>query len=207
MFTGLIKEVGKVVKITSNTEGKEIFISAPKLSNEIHIDDSVAVNGTCLTTTAIDADVFKIQAVHVTLEKTSIGKLTEGSLVNLELALKPSERLGGHFVQGHVNGTATLTQINHRGDNAEMSFELPQKLMKYMMNEGSIAIDGISLTIAATEKNTVMVSIIPHTWQNTNLHQKKIGDIVNIEADVLAKYIENLLKHGVSSTQSGFLNA
>jgi riboflavin synthase len=130
----------------------------------------------------------------VTLEKTNIGSLNVGDFVNLELALLPTDRLGGHFVQGHVNGVATFKSFIERGKNFELTFELPEKLMKYMMDEGSIAIDGISLTCAKVEKNLITVSIIPHTWANTNLFKKKVGDLVNIEADVLAKYIENFLK-------------
>jgi riboflavin synthase len=194
MFTGLIKEVGTIIKVTPNSEGSELLIDAPKLAEQIGIDDSVAVNGTCLTATKIAGSVFTTQAVHVTLEKTNIGSLKVGDFVNLELALLPTDRLGGHFVQGHVNGVATFKSFTQRGDNFELTFELPDKLMKYMMDEGSIAIDGISLTCAKVEGNLVTVSIIPHTWANTNLFKKKVGDQVNIEADVLAKYIENLLK-------------
>lgn len=200
MFTGLIKEIGIIKKITPNNEGCEIVIASKSLLPEIHIDDSVAVNGCCLTATKINSDSFVVQAVHVTLEKTSIGKLKTGSKVNLELALKASDRLGGHFVQGHVNGTATIHSTLKRGNNYEVSLRVPSELKKYMIQEGSIALDGISLTLAKVDdSNIVTVSIIPHTWDNTILHDKKIGDIINVEVDVFAKYLENFFNNAMKA--------
>lgn len=194
MFTGLIKEIGIIKSIKPNSSGKEFIIQAPQLMQEIAIDDSIATNGVCLTATELLGDAFKIQAVHVTLEKSNLGKLKEGDKVNLELALRPMDRLGGHFVQGHVNGIGRFTKILQRGDNWEMSLEAPKDLFKYMINEGSIAIDGISLTLAQVTEREITVSIIPHTYENTILHTKKIGDSVNIEVDMMAKYLENFMK-------------
>ena len=194
MFTGLVKEIGIIKSIKPNSSGKEFIIQAPKLMQEIAIDDSIATNGVCLTATELFEDSFKIQAVHVTLEKSNIGKLKEGDKVNLELALRPMDRLGGHFVQGHVNGTGTFTKILQRGENWEMSLKAPKELFKYMINEGSIALDGISLTLAKVTETEITVSIIPHTYENTILHTKKIGDTVNIEVDMMAKYLENFMK-------------
>lgn len=194
MFTGLIKDIGTIESVTSNSEGKEFVIKAPKLYHEIQIDDSVATNGVCLTATEIKGETFKIQAVHVTLEKTNIGKLKQGDKVNLELALRPMDRLGGHFVQGHVNGVGQLKGINQRGKNWEISIGAPKELFKYIINEGSIAVDGISLTVARVDSNQFTVSIIPHTYEMTILHTKKIGDSVNIEVDMMAKYLENFMK-------------
>lgn len=194
MFTGLVKEIGIIKSIKPNSSGKEFIIQAPKLMQEIAIDDSIATNGVCLTATELFEDSFKIQAVHVTLEKSNIGKLKEGDKVNLELALRPMDRLGGHFVQGHVNGTGTFTKILQRGENWEMSLKAPKELFKYMINEGSIALDGISLTLAKVTETELTVSIIPHTYENTILHTKKIGDTVNIEVDMMAKYLENFMK-------------
>ena len=194
MFTGLIKDIGTIVSIKSNSEGKEFVIRAPKLYHEIQIDDSVATNGVCLTATEIKADTFKVQAVHVTLEKTNIGKLNQGDKVNLELALRPMDRLGGHFVQGHVNGVGTIKGIHKRGDNYEISIAAPKELFRYIIQEGSIAVDGISLTVARLEAMEFTVSIIPHTYEMTILHTKKRGDSVNIEVDMMAKYLENFLK-------------
>lgn len=193
MFTGLIKDIGIIKGIKPNAEGKEFIIETPKLSQEIQIDDSVATNGVCLTATEIKDKTFKVQAVHVTLEKTNIGSLKIGDKVNLELALRPMDRLGGHFVQGHVNGTGKIKSIKTLGKNFEVTLSAPNNLYKYMIPEGSIAIDGISLTIAKLTSNDFSVSIIPHTWENTILHSKKIGDSVNIEVDMMAKYLENFM--------------
>lgn len=191
MFTGLIKDIGTIKSISKNTEGKEFVIETNKLASEIAIDDSVATNGVCLTATQIKDNTFKVQAVHVTLEKTNIGKLNIGDKVNLELALRPMDRLGGHFVQGHVNGTGKIKSIRPLGKNYEITLSAPNNLFKYMIPEGSIAIDGISLTIAKLTSDDFSVSIIPHTYENTILHSKKVGDSVNIEVDMMAKYLEN----------------
>lgn len=192
MFTGLIKDIGVIKKIITNQTGRE-FIIETKLIDEIGIDDSVATNGVCLTATKIEATSFTVQAVHVTLDKSNLGKLQVGSKVNLELALRPMDRLGGHFVQGHVNGIAILERQVQKGGNWELTFNAPKKLFKYMVNEGSISIDGISLTLAKVDECKFTVSIIPHTYSFTNLHTKKIGDSVNIEVDMMAKYLENFV--------------
>lgn len=194
MFTGLIKDIGTVVSVKSNNEGKEFVIKAPNLYKDIQIDDSVSTNGVCLTATEIKGEMFKIQAVHVTLEKTNIGKLKQGDKVNLELALRPMDRLGGHFVQGHVNGVGAIKSVNQRGKNWEITIDAPKELFRYIISEGSIAVDGISLTVARLREREFTVSIIPHTYENTILHTKKIGDSVNIEVDMMAKYLENFLQ-------------
>ena len=193
MFTGLIKDIGEIKSIKTNAEGKEFIIST-KLTNEIEIDDSIATNGVCLTATKVDDTSFTVQAVHVTLEKTSLGKLTVGSKVNLELALRPIDRLGGHIVQGHVNGLGKIKKITPRGNNYEIELTATNELFKYIIKEGSITLDGISLTIAALTQTSFTVSIIPHTYNNTTLHTKKIGDSINIEVDMMAKYLENFLR-------------
>jgi riboflavin synthase len=193
MFTGLIKDIGIIKAINNNNEGKE-FVIETKLINDIQIDDSVATNGVCLTATKIESQTFTVQAVHVTLEKTSLGQLSVGSKVNLELALRPMDRLGGHFVQGHVGGIGKIKNIVNLGKNFEITLNAPQNLFKYMILEGSIALDGISLTIARLTNDDFTVSIIPHTYENTNLHAKKIGDSINIEVDMMAKYLENFLR-------------
>lgn len=192
MFTGLIKDLGHIFKVEENLEGR-IFWIKTSLTPEIQIDDSVAVNGVCLTAVTVQNDFFKAQAVHMTLQKTALGKLKENDLVNLELALRPQDRLGGHFVQGHVNCTGKLVEIKNIGDNYELTFQVPKEILKYIIQEGSITIDGISLTVAKLEKDFVSVAIIPHTWNKTNLSAKKIGDQVNIEVDLLAKYLERFM--------------
>lgn len=194
MFTGLIQEVGTIQSVTTNAEGKEFVIRAPKLIGEISIDDSVATNGVCLTATAIQGDTFRVQAIHMTLEKTSIGYLKSGDKVNLELSLRPTDRLGGHMVQGHVNALGKILSIKKIGANWEVEVGFPEELRKYMISEGSICLDGISLTIARLGPGSLTVAIIPHTLEKTSLGAKKVGDHLNIEVDMVAKYIENFLR-------------
>jgi riboflavin synthase len=194
MFTGLIQEVGTIVSVVQNTEGKEFIIKAPSLIKEIQIDDSVSTNGCCLTATQIKGDTFKVQAVHMTLQKTSVGMLKSGDKVNLELSLRPNDRLGGHFVQGHVNAMGQIKQIKTTGENWEIEVSIPPGLRKYMISEGSICLDGISLTIAKLTANSLTVAIIPHTLEKTTLGTKKVGDHLNLEVDMIAKYIENFLR-------------
>lgn len=193
MFTGLIQEVGTIKAVKTNTEGKEFIISAPKLIKDIQIDDSVATNGVCLTATKIEGTTFRVQAIHMTLKKTSIGSLSVGSSVNLELSLRPNDRLGGHMVAGHVNDLGVIKGIDKKGQNWEVTVAFDSNLRKYMIQEGSVALEGISLTIAELKNNELKVAIIPHTLENTNLGSKKIGDVINIEVDMVAKYIENFI--------------
>ena len=202
MFTGLIQEVGTIESVTENTEGKEFIIRAPGLIEEIKVDDSVATNGVCLTATQITKDTFRVQAIHVTLEKTSLGKLKAQDKVNLELSLRPRDRLGGHFVQGHVNALGKIQKIQKLGDNWEIEVTFPAELRKYMISEGSVALDGISLTIARLSDMTLTVAIIPHTLEKTSLSSKKVGDVLNIEVDMIAKYIENFLRFNNDSARS-----
>jgi riboflavin synthase len=199
MFTGLIQEIGTIVSVTQNTEGKEFIIKAPNLIKEIQIDDSVATNGCCLTATEIKGDPFKVQAVHMTLQKTSVGFLKPHDKVNLELSLRPQDRLGGHFVQGHVNALGKIKQIKTVGENWEIEVTFPKELRKYMISEGSITLDGISLTIAKLTPESLTVAIIPHTLEKTTLGTKKAGDHLNLEVDMIAKYIENFLSFDKSS--------
>ncbi len=194
MFTGLISEIGTVTHMYVNQEGKVITIYAKKTAQEVALGDSVAVNGTCLTVVTLNQDHFSVQAVHITLQKTTVGNLYVGSPVNLELALRASDRLGGHFVQGHVNGIGKINAITNSGNNYHVTIQIPQQLQHYMINEGSIALDGISLTIAQVTSAGIMVSIIPHTWQETILHTKKVGDPMNVEVDVIAKYVEQFTR-------------
>jgi riboflavin synthase len=174
-------------------------IRAPGLIKEIAIDDSVATNGVCLTATKINGDTFRVQAIHMTLEKTSIGYLKSGDKVNLELSLRPQDRLGGHFVQGHVNALGKIVKIATIGNNWEVEVSFPTDLRKYMISEGSITLDGISLTIARLTDSTLTVAIIPHTLEKTSLSSKKVGDVLNLEVDMIAKYIENFLRFNKDS--------
>ncbi|MAF77500.1 MAG: riboflavin synthase [Halobacteriovoraceae bacterium] len=203
MFTGLIKELGKVQNIERNSEGKKMTFASDELIHHMDIDDSVAINGACQTVISKTANTFTVQAVHTTLDKTTLGELKSGDLVNMELALTLADRLGGHLVQGHVNGIGKISDIKNYGENYVMNFSVEPSLMKYMVKEGSITLNGVSLTISDIwrEKNQAQVSIIPHTWNHTIFYKLWIGDKINIEVDILAKYVENLLLYGKEASQ------
>lgn len=193
MFTGIIEEIGQIRKIERLIGGYKINIAVRNISVDIEVNDSLAVDGVCLTVTKKDESSVWVDAVGETLDKTTFVSKKEGSYVNLERALKLSDRLGGHIVQGHVNGIGEITQIKKRGENYYLEIFLPSNLCKYIIGEGSITVDGISLTIARINEARIGLSIIPHTWNNTTLSKAKIGQRVNIETDVMAKYIEKML--------------
>lgn len=196
MFTGLVKEIGTVKSISPNREGKQITIKSSALIGEIEVDDSVSINGACQTVISYKSNEFTVQAVGTTLNKTNLGILKIGNEVNLELALRMSDRLGGHLVQGHVNGQANVYKVKNIGDNYLMSLKLEDSLMKYVVKEGSITINGVSLTVSDVDNvNIITVSVIPHTWFNTTFKNLLIGDKLNIEVDIIAKYVENLFKY------------
>jgi len=194
MFTGIIEEIGKISNIQHIAGGMRIKISSSKILDGISIDDSICVSGVCLTAIKVEDDGFWVDAVGATLEKTTFSKIQLSVPVNLERSLKLNDRLGGHFVQGHTNGIGTILEINKLGENYFLKIEVDKNLERYLIDEGSITIDGISLTIAELDGSKVGISIIPHTWQNTAIQTKKIGDKVNVETDVLAKYIEKLVR-------------
>lgn len=193
MFTGLIEEVGKVTSIRPIPGGKKLKISAKLVLEDAKVDDSIAVNGVCLTVTEKEDNAFWADAVGETLNKTTLKDINVNSDVNLERALRLSDRLGGHLVLGHVNGIGTVTNITKLGDNYDLEIEVPQELDKYLIDEGSITVEGISLTIAKVNNYKINISVIPHTWNKTVLATKKTGSKVNLETDVLAKYIEKLM--------------
>ena len=195
MFTGLIQALGVLTQISETPEGKTLVIACPALIDDIRVDDSVATNGVCLTAVSVDESHFTAHAIHTTLQKTAIGSLIVGDKVNLELAMRANARLGGHLVQGHVNAIARITAIETHGDNWQIHLAYPAELRKYMVSEGSITLDGISLTIAALTDQQLMVSIIPHTLSHTNLRDKAVGSPLNLELDIMAKYIENFLRY------------
>jgi riboflavin synthase len=201
MFTGIIEEIGKISSIQPIAGGMRIKISASKILEDISVDDSICVSGVCLTAIKVENDGFWVDAVGVTLEKTTFSKMQLSTPVNLERSLKLNDRLGGHFVQGHVNGIGTILEIKKLGENYFLKISVEESLQKYLVEEGSITIDGISLTIAELDGNKVGISLIPHTWKNTAIQFKKVGDKVNLETDVLAKYIEKLVrKNGTDDT-------
>lgn len=201
MFTGLIEETGTLADIQPMTDGKRLTITANTVLDDLKIDDSIAVNGVCLTAVNVDRGRFVVEAVGETLSKTTIGYLQRQDRVNLERAMRLSDRLGGHIVQGHVNGVGKVTALQKRGENWFAEIQIPEQLTTYVIDEGSIAVDGISLTVATLKKNKVGISVIPHTFQSTIISEYTVGRAVNIETDFLARYVEKMLKP--SSAQPG----
>lgn len=195
MFTGIIEALGTVGDLKPIDGGIRLEISAGEVIGDLKIGDSISVNGVCLTVVQTAGAGFAVEAVGETLEKTTLGALDAGARVNLERAMAGNGRFGGHFVQGHVNATARVTQWFRRGENYYLEIELPPALLPYVILEGSIAIEGISLTVAALNGRRAGINIIPHTAKVTNLQYKQPGEQVNIEVDVIAKYVANLLKY------------
>ncbi len=203
MFTGIIEEVGTLEKIDRITDGFRIKVNASLITDDLRVNDSVAVSGVCLTVIKKEQNGFWVEAVGTTLEKTTMKMIKQNSCVNLERAVRLSDRLGGHLVQGHVNGIGIIKKIQKIAENYFVEIQIPGELEKYVIPEGSIAVDGISLTIAKLSNNIIGLSIIPHTWTHTNLQHKKVSDEVNIETDVIAKYVEKLL--GTKNSEKNFL--
>jgi riboflavin synthase len=195
MFTGLVAELGKVTAITKGETSSVLTIHAPVLTPELSIGDSIAVNGTCLTATSLTTDSFTADVMVQTLTLTSLGTLETGSPVNLELAAQMDMRMGGHIVQGHVDGVATVVSRTPGEKWEQFVIEVPTDLTRYIVNQGSICVDGVSLTVGEINdsNNQVTLWLIPETLAKTNLSQKKPGDIANIEVDILAKYVERLI--------------
>ena len=201
MFTGLIKDVGRILSLVRINEGL-LFEIESCLVEEVEIDDSVSINGVCQTVIRKSHKSFFVQAIQTTLEKTTFGVLRVNDRINLELALKVSDRLGGHFVQGHVNGVAKVTNIEQIGGSRKIWLKVPAEFIRYMMKEGSVALDGISLTMADVDVSgsRIAVSIIPHTMERTVANYWKIGTVVNLENDMLLKFVENLLLYSPHRT-------
>lgn len=194
MFTGLVEATGTITKITDLGDQARYEIAIPYAS-ELALGDSVATNGCCLTVAEIlkDQGTASFDLLHQTLKVTSLGTLKVGAIVNLERALLPTQRLGGHFVQGHVDATGTLTDLSVHGQDHRLEIAIPPEIHKYCIDKGSIAIDGISLTIAELLETSAVFWITPHTFRETHLHSLVVGHTVNLEADLLAKYTEKLL--------------
>jgi riboflavin synthase len=203
MFTGIVEEVGKVTKIEQRDENRRISIAADKTPKELGTGDSVSVSGVCLTALDIKHGSFCADLAPETWIRTSFSRMHEGALVNLELPMKADGRFGGHVVQGHVDGVGKLISFDRIGDSENwwLTIELPDEVEKYTVYKGSISIEGISLTVAKLKKSHCAIAIIPHTVEMTNLHSLKPGDPVNLEADMIAKYVEKMMK-GESSQNS-----
>lgn len=199
MFTGLIEQVGTVASLDHSERSCQLRISAPRFAPDVVAGESIAVNGCCLTVTAHDADLLAFDLLNETLERTNLGHLRNGSAVNLERALRAHDRFGGHFVQGHIDCTARIVDFAQRGADRRLEIELPSQFARYVAVKGSIAVDGISLTVAELLPKSFVTWIIPHTKTQTNLGQAASGQMVNLEFDILAKYAERMLKPSPSA--------
>jgi riboflavin synthase len=198
MFTGLIQAVGQVSTIELQESSARLEISSKEIASEIAQGDSVSVNGVCLTVVSFDESKFAVDVMVQTLNLTSTGSLEVGSAVNLELATRTADRLGGHIVQGHVDGVAQVVAISADAQWTRMDISIPKELMKYVVAQGSICVEGVSLTVGELNDPADQISVwlIPETLANTNLSQKQVGAVLNIEVDVLAKYVERLIARG-----------
>jgi riboflavin synthase len=192
MFTGIVKELGRVEAVDASGDGARLRIGA-QLASELSEGDSVSVNGACLTATSVGSGAFDADVMHQTLSLTTLGELKPSSPVNLELPLRADDRMGGHVVQGHVDGTATVTDITADGFAKRLRIELPDELLPYVVERGSIAIAGVSLTISDLTGSVVEVSLIPETLERTTLGTAEPGDHLNVECDVLARYVQRQL--------------
>lgn len=197
MFTGLVEGMGRIAALTPDGPGLRLDVAAPtemlSLNDRCQLGESVAINGCCLTVVAIDDNLWSFQAGTETLSKTNLGDLRAGSPVNLERALPANGRLGGHFVQGHVDGVGTVAAIDRDGDWITMTFRLPESLAAQLVPKGSVTVDGVSLTVVTVTANTFTIALIPHTLAVTTLGTRQVGDRVNIETDILGKYVRQFM--------------
>lgn len=194
MFSGIVEARGTVVNLIREPPGCRLVIRHPQIVPQVKVADSISVNGCCLTVIAVDGDTMAFQAGPETLSRTNLGDLRPGSQVNLERALAVGDRLGGHFVSGHIDGVGTLLSREDHGDWSFFWFQVPKQLARHMAPKGSIAVDGVSLTIVDSEPERFSVALIPYTLAVTTLGPLKVGDKVNLETDILAKYVERLLE-------------
>lgn len=193
MFTGIVEAVGKITNIEREGEAVRLTVAAGPVAEGVGLGDSVCINGVCLTVTELHPPHLSFDAVYETMRKTSLSQLHVGDGVNLERALPVNGRLGGHVVQGHVDGTGRIASIRPVGNSWFVYIDASPELMRYIVTKGSVAVDGISLTVAESADRTFALSIIPHTWDNTTLHERRAGDVVNVECDILGKYVEKML--------------
>jgi riboflavin synthase len=193
MFTGIIEEIGKIEQTSKRGNNLLLRIKATKVSSDLKVADSVNINGACQTIIEVKDDYFTVEAVEETLRRTSLGQLKAGDFVNLERALRLSDRLGGHMIAGHVDFVARTRSITQKDQSYVFEFEFPPEYRTHFVEKGSVAVDGVSLTVVEVFVSSFTVSVIPFTVQNTNLGKKKIGDAVNIETDLIGKYVERIL--------------
>lgn len=202
LFTGLVEEIGKILKISKGINSSKISIIAKKVLDNIKLGDSIAVNGTCVTVVDFKENFFTVDVMAETLRMSNLRNVKTGSRVNLERALKLGERLGGHIVSGHIDGTGKIVNIYDEDISTWVEIETSSALLKYIVLKGSVALDGVSLTVADISENSFSISLIPHTKGETILHYKKIGDIVNIECDLIGKYVEKMLENSNKKVES-----
>ena len=194
MFSGIVESLGRIDRIVSEPPGCLLVVQSSEIVATTKVADSIAVNGCCLTVVETTKDTMSFQAGPETLARTNLGELVSGSPVNLERALALGDRLGGHFVSGHIDGQAVLSKIDDHGDWADYYFTVPKELAAQMASKGSVAVDGVSLTLVRCDKDLFSVALIPYTLKVTTLGSRKVGDKVNIETDILAKYVQRLLE-------------
>jgi riboflavin synthase len=194
MFTGLVEETGMVLSKIPSGDGYQFSFTANTVISDIKIGSSIAINGCCLTVVNLNGNTFAVDVMEETLKKTNLGNLQEGQRVNLERSLKADARLGGHFVLGHVDIAGKVEEIKELSSSHYMTISFPSLFGKYLIYVGSVAIDGVSMTVAEIKDNTFSVGIIPHTWKETIFSDKKPGDTVNLEFDVLGKYVERIME-------------
>ncbi len=212
MFTGIIEEIGRIQTVRKGAASSSISVLAKKVMEDVHIGDSIAVNGVCLTVTSFSQGGFTADVMHETVNRSSLGSLQTGSPVNLERAMPSNGRFGGHIVSGHIDGTGTVSAIQKDDNAVWYTIKTAPGILRYIVEKGSVAIDGISLTVAAVERDCFSVSIIPHTASITTLSNRRVGDTVNLENDCIGKYVERLMgiqqsKHNITAdflTKYGF---
>ena len=192
MFTGIVEETGRVVSFQEQPEAWRLKLSASLVVRDLHLGDSVAVNGCCLTVVACEGEFLEFDVLNETKRRTSIDHLKPGGKVNLERALLPSTRMGGHFVSGHIDGTGVVESIEQRGKDFFLRIKPDADKLKYVVSKGCITVDGVSLTVAEVDETGFAIWLIPHTMEVTNLHTRQVGDRVNLEYDLIAKYVEKL---------------
>ncbi|HCY74821.1 MAG TPA: riboflavin synthase [Ignavibacteriales bacterium] len=206
MFTGLVEEKGKLKEKIPTGDGFQFVIEAKLVLEDLQIGSSIAVNGCCLTVVKITGNTFAVDTIEETLRKTNLGVLKQGMSVNLERPLAAEARLGGHFVLGHIDTTGKVEDIKALSNSHWLAISFPEKFKQYLIYVGSVAIDGVSMTVAELKDNSFSVGIIPHTWKETIFADKKIGDTVNLEFDVLGKYVERIMESKNQDESSIFLN-
>ena len=206
MFTGLVEEKGKLKEKIPTGDGFQFVIEAKIVMKDLQIGSSIAVNGCCLTVVRIDGKTFAVDTIEETLNKTNLGVLKQGMNVNLERPLAADARLGGHFVLGHIDTTGKVEDVKELSNSHWLTISFPEKFRQYLIYVGSVAIDGVSMTVAELKDKSFSVGIIPHTWKETIFTDKKVGDTVNLEFDVLGKYVERIMESKNQDESSIFLN-